>query len=66
MDHIHTSTNVTQEVGDAAGHPQGQVCTVLTLVPLPLKTSENGIIFFNEDLKAVPLQCNDAKETTVR
>lgn len=56
MDHIHTSTNVTQEVGDAAGHPQGQVCMVLTLVPLPLKTSENGIFFFfYKGLKAVPL-----------
>lgn len=53
MDHIHTSTNVTQEVGDAAGHPQ--VCMVLTLVPLPLKTSENGIFFFYKGLKAVPL-----------
>lgn len=53
MDHIHTSTNVTQEVGDAAGHPQGQVCTVLTLVPLPLKTSENGI-FFLQGFKSCP------------
>ena len=54
MDHIHTSTNVTQEVGDAAGHPQGQVCTVLTLVPLPLKTSENGIFFFLQGFKSCP------------